>query len=151
MIITTLIILWQLGKNVSFRAQMLAQASAGLFGNETSLVGGQAGQRGHAGTVVTQGREGAGGAGRFLLDLRKGGGPMHKGGGPISDEELADSKAEASAKDDVWSAASEGARPSAAPTLQPAITLYTMTRALGCSPLMCAQGVCAPGQYAYDS
>ena len=61
MIITTLIILWQLGKNVSFRAQMLAQASAGLFGNETSLVGGQAGQRGQAGTVVTQGREGAGG------------------------------------------------------------------------------------------
>ena len=109
MIGTTLTILWQLGKNVSFRAQKLAQAGAGLMGNET-LVGGQGGQRVHAGTVVAQGRGRLsaygwqeGGAGHFLLD-------RHKGGGPITDEELASAKAEAAAKDDVWSAASEGAR-----------------------------------------
>ena len=141
MIITTLIILWQLGKNVSFRAQMLAQASAGLFGNETSLVGGPAGQRVHAGTVVTQGREGAGGAGRFLLDLRKGGGPMHKGGGPISDEELAISKAEASAKADVWSAASEGARPSAAPTCNDPVLVHDDTCYRLQPPDVCARCV----------
>ena len=123
MIGTTLTILWQLGKNVSFRAQKLAQAGAGLMGSETLVAGGGA-QRVHAGTVASQGREGPdgrlstygrqeGGAGHFLLD-------RNKGGGPITDEELASAKAEAAAKDDVWSAAAEGARPS---LLQPA-TLY---------------------------
>ena len=128
MIGTTLTILWQLGKNVSFRAQKLAQAGAGLMGNET-LVCGQGGQRVHAGTVVAQdrgrlstyGRQ-EGGAGHFLLD-------RHKGGGPITDEELASAKAEAAAKDDVWSAASEGARS----TLQP----YICTRGYN-STLVCA-------------
>lgn len=139
MIGTTLTILWQLGKNVSFRAQKLAQAGAGLMGSETLVAGGGA-QRVHAGTVASQGREGPdgrlstygrqeGGAGHFLLD-------RNKGGGPITDEELASAKAEAAAKDDVWSAAAEGARPS---LLQPA-TLYICV--LVAATIVC----CAPSQ-----
>jgi len=94
MIGTTLMILWQLGKNVSFRAKKMALLAAGL-GPE----GG--GTRMHAGHSAYDRDSKRRGETNFLLGARD------DEGAPISDEELASAKAEAAAKNDVWVAAAE--------------------------------------------
>ena len=99
MIGTTLMILWQLGKNVSFRARKMALMAAGL-GPEAGGAGGAS--RMHAGHSAYDRDSKRRAETHFLLGARDG-----SEGAPISDEELASAKAEAAAKNDVWVAASE--------------------------------------------
>lgn len=99
MIATSLMILWILAKNVSFRAARLARAAAsgGAAEPEAAVAAG--------GYDRDSQRETRASAAHFALEDADGDddGPAQL----ISDEELASAKAESAAKNDVWNAAAE--------------------------------------------